>query len=125
MSRIIKELKETRCKMSRLLSNVEFVVVRGDTFNNLKTYITDSITNCLSVELRLRSSVSECCKKLEGFDTGKMEPVDYISSSDVKNKMVDISKGRFLVAQINLITGEIIQVVKTNDGEEKPVAEKS
>ena len=36
-----------------------------------------------------------------------MEPVDYISSSDVKNKFVDICKGKKIVATICLSTGKI------------------
>ena len=39
-----------------------------------------------------------------------MEPIDYISSSDVKNKFVDICLGKKVVATINLTTGEITSV---------------
>lgn len=47
---------------------------------------------------------------MDGFDASKMEPIDYISSSDVKNKFVDICLGKKVVASINLTTGEIISI---------------
>ena len=78
--------------------------------NELNILANSSINNCLYVEQYLRSSVSSACKCLDGFDASKMEPIDYISSSDVKNKFVDICLGKKVVATINLTTGEITSV---------------
>lgn len=61
-------------------------------------------------------SVSNACKCLDGFDASKMEPIDYISSSDVKNKFVDICLGKKVVASINLTTGEIISINTPKQG---------
>lgn len=49
-----------------------------------------SISNILFVEQYLRSSVSSICVHLDGFDPGRMDPIDYISSNDIKNGIVDI-----------------------------------
>lgn len=122
ISRIIKELKEGRCKLNNILIKNEYVIAKGETYNEFYKKINDSISNCLFVEQYLRLSVSNSCKILDGFDAGKMDPVDYISSSDVKNKVIDISRGRSLVAFIDLNTGKIIQVDKLDikeEGEQK------
>ena len=53
-----------------------------------------------------------------------MEPVDYISSSDVKNKFVDICKGKKIVATICLSTGKIT-MLEPEQNEKKLAEEKS
>ena len=67
--------------------------------------------------------VSNACKCLDGFNASIMEPVDYISSSDVKNKFVDICKGKKIVATICLSTGKITMLEPEQN--EKIAEEKS
>lgn len=107
LSRIIKDSREARAKLSSIQSQTEYFIVTGDESDLIKNKANDSIMNCLYVEQYLRSSVSNACKCLDGFDASRMEPIDYISSSDVKNKFVDICLGKKVVATINLTTGKI------------------
>ena len=109
LSRIIKDSREARAKLSSIQSQTEYFIVEGIRSTFIRDQANSSITN-LYVEQYLRSSVSNACKCLDGFDASKMEPIDYISSSDVKNKFVDICLGKKVVASINLTTGEIISI---------------
>lgn len=110
LSRIIKEMKEARCKLNAILSQSSYFIVEGDQSDIIRNHTKDSIANCLYTEKYLRLSVSNACKCLDGFNAGTMEPIDYISSSDVRNKFVDICKGKKIVATINLTTGKIAQL---------------
>jgi hypothetical protein len=64
---------------------------------------------------------------LDGFDPGCMDPIDYISSSDIKNGIVDLCRGKKVVANINLSSGDIFLVKPESEiaGEDKSSAEKS
>lgn len=110
LSRIIKDSREARAKLNSIQAQTEYFIVEGNQSTFIRDQANSSITNCLYVEQYLRSSVSNACKCLDGFDASKMEPIDYISSSDVKNKFVDICLGKKVVASINLTTGEIISI---------------
>lgn len=110
LSRIIKDSREARAKLNSIQAQTEYFIVESTQSTFIRDQANSSITNCLYVEQYLRSSVSNACKCLDGFDASKMEPIDYISSSDVKNKFVDICLGKKVVASINLTTGEIISV---------------
>lgn len=114
LSCVIKELKESRCKLNNVINKTNYLIVKGDIYNDFIDKLNNNINDCLYVEKYLRLSVSNICKMLDGFDASKMDPVDYISSSDVKNKMIDISRGRSLVAFIDLNTGKIIQAKEPN-----------
>jgi len=107
LSRIIKDSREARAKLSSIQSQTDYFIVTGNESDLIKNKANDSMMNCLYVEQYLRSSVSNACKCLDGFDASRMEPIDYISSSDVKNKFVDICLGKKVVATINLTTGKI------------------
>lgn len=107
LSRIIKDSREARAKLNAIQSQTDYFIVTGNGSDLIKNRVNDSMMNSLYVEQYLRSSVSEACKYLDGFDASKMEPIDYISSSDVKNKFVDICLGKKIVATINLTTGKI------------------
>lgn len=124
LSRIIKDSREARAKLSSIQSQTEYFIVTGDESDLIKNKANDSIMNCLYVEQYLRSSVSNACKCLDGFDASRMEPIDYISSSDVKNKFVDICLGKKVVATINLTTGKIESIntpeYKTKVEEKRP-----
>ena len=108
LSRIIKDMKEARCKLSSILSQSSYFIVEGDQSDIINNQTKDSIANCLYTEKYLRVSVSNACKCLEGFNASIMEPVDYISSSDIRDGIVDICRGKKIVANINLSSGEII-----------------
>lgn len=112
LSRIIKDSREARAKLSSIQSQTDYFIVTGNESDLIKNKANDSIMNCLYVEQYLRLSVSNACKYLDGFDASKMEPIDYISSSDVKNKFVDICLGKKVVATINLTTGKIESINK-------------
>lgn len=104
-----------------------YFIVEGDQSDIIRNQTKDSIANCLYTEKYLRLSVSNACKCLDGFNASIMEPVDYISSSDVKNKFVDICKGKSIVATINLTSGEItlLKPKHSNVAEEKSSVENS
>lgn len=110
LSRIIKDSKEARAKLTSIEAQTEYFIIDGKQSDFIKNQAKSSIINCLYTEQYLRSSVSNACKCLDGFDASRMEPIDYISSSDVKNKFVDICLGKKIVASINLTTGEITSV---------------
>lgn len=84
LSRIIKDSREARAKLNSIQAQTEYFIVEGNQSTFIRDQANSSITNCLYVEQYLRSSVSNACKCLDGFDASKMEPIDYISSSDVK-----------------------------------------
>lgn len=119
LSRILKELKETRCKLTSVNQQVSYFIIDGEFSDLLKNKTKDNISNCLYLEKYLRLSVSNACKCLDGFNPDKMEPIDYISSSDVKNKFVDICLGKKIVALINLTTG----IISSIEPEQKELAE--
>lgn len=124
LSRIIKDMKEARYKLSSILSQSSYFIVEGDQSDIINNQTKDSIANCLYTEKYLRLSVSNACKCLNGFNASIMEPVDYISSSDVKNKFVDICKGKKIVATICLSTGKIT-MLEPEQNEKKIAEEKS
>ena len=126
LSRTIKNLKESRMKMNAVQDQTEYFVCQGESLSMIHHMTNENISNCLYLEKYLRSSVSNSCKCLDGFIPGKMEPIDYISSSDVKNKFVDICLGKRVVATINLTTGTISPIEpEQNLAEEKRPSEKS
>lgn len=84
LSRIIKDSREARAKLNSIQAQTEYFIVEGNQSTFIRDQANSSINNCLYVEQYLRSSVSSACKCLDGFDASKMEPIDYISSSDVK-----------------------------------------
>lgn len=107
LSRIIQDLREARSKLSAVNAKTEYFIVDGDSSSLLKQQVNQSVSNCLFTEKYLRSSVSRACQCLDGFDNYKMDPIDYISSSDIKNKFADLCRGEVVVSTINLSTGEI------------------
>lgn len=110
LSGIIKSSREARTSLNSMLSQVSVLLISGNTYNSISRKIKEDITNCLYIEQCLRLSVSNACKCLDGFNEKIMEPIDYISSSDVKNKFVDLCLGKSIVATIDLTTGKIIKV---------------
>lgn len=127
LSRIIKDMKEARCKLSSIMAQSAYFIVDGDQSDIIRNQTKDSIANCLYTEKYLRLSVGNACKCLDGFNASIMEPIDYISSSDVRNKFVDICKGKKVVATINLTTGEVtvLEPEHENIGEDKRPVENS
>lgn len=111
LSKQIKLSKEARCILQQLRSNAKFFIVEGKESNRIDLSTVKSIDETLSVEMYLRSSVSNMCACLDGFSPTKMEPIDYISSSDIKNKYVDLCYGEKVVAAINLSTGKIEKII--------------
>lgn len=90
--------------------HTEYFVTGGNISTTLRKYTNTSIGNCLFTEQYLHLSVSNACKCLDGFDRLCMDPIDYISSNDMKNKFVDLCRGGNVVATINLTTGEITKL---------------
>lgn len=126
LSRVIRDLKESRMKMNLVQDQTEYFVCQGESLSAIRSITNTNISNCLYLEKHLRLSVSDSCKCLDGFIPGKMEPIDYISSSDVKNKFVDICLGKSVVATINLTTGVIIPIEPEQKlAEDKCPSEKS
>lgn len=107
LSRIILEIREARAKLSSVNSKATYFIVEGEYSNLLNQQTNRSIANCLYTEQYLRLSVSNACKCLDGYDGSYMDPIDYISSSDIKNKFADLCRGKRVVATINLTTGEV------------------
>lgn len=127
LSRIIRNSKDARRSLDSMIEQTDYFIVAGESSNMIHVQAKASISNILFVEQYLRSSVSEICSRLDGFDPGKMDPVDYISSNDIKNGIVDLCRGKKMVANINLLSGEVIlvQPESSNTGEDKSPAEKS
>lgn len=111
LSRIIKDFKEARAKLNSIKSQATYFIVEGEKSDLIRNKTGSSILDCLYTEQYLKTSISNACKCLDGFDAGTMEAVDYVSSSDVKNKFIDICKGKNVVATIDLSTG-VISLVK-------------
>lgn len=127
LSYVLKELKAARNSLNSVLARSSYFIVEGESSNLIKTKVTGNINDCLYLEQYLRLSVSKSCQCLDGFDKDRMDPIDYISSSDVKNTFIDVCLSKKVVATINLTTGEItnLQPENCNMVEEKDSAEKS
>lgn len=127
LSRIIRNSKDARRNLDLIVDQTGYFIVAGESSNMIQVQAKASISNILFVEQYLRSSVSSICVHLDGFDPGCMEPIDYISSSDIKNGIVDLCRDKKVVANINLSSGDIFLVKPESEiaGEDKSSAEKS
>ena len=127
LSRILRNCKDARRNLDLVIDQTSYFIVAGEVSNMIQVQAQASTSNVLFVEQYLRSSVSKICISLDGFDPGKMDPIDYISSSDIRDGIVDICRGKKIVANINLSSGEIIPLSPEleNAGEDKSSAEKS
>lgn len=127
LSRIIRNSKDARRNLDLIVDQTGYFIVAGESSNMIQVQAKASISNILFVEQYLRSSVSSICMHLDGFDPGCMDPIDYISSSDIKNGIVDLCRGKKVVANINLSSGDIFLVKPESKivGEDKSSAEKS
>lgn len=110
LSRIIRNSKDARRNLDLVVDQTGYFIVAGESSNMIQVQAKASISNILFVEQYLRSSVSSICVHLDGFDPGRMDPIDYISSNDIKNGIVDICRGKKVVANINLSSGDIFLV---------------
>lgn len=127
LSRILRNCKDARRNLDLVIDQTSYFIVAGEVSNMIQVQAQASTSNVLFVEQYLRSSVSRICISLDGFDPGKMDPIDYISSSDIRDGIVDICRGKKIVANINLSSGEIIPLSPEleSTGEDKSSAEKS
>lgn len=127
LSRILRNCKDARRSLDLVIDQTSYFIVAGESSNMIQVQAQASTSNILFVEQYLRSSVSKICTSLDGFDPGKMDPVDYISSNDIKDGIVDICRGKKIVANINLSSGEIILLSPELEsaGEDKSSAENS
>lgn len=127
LSRIIRNSKDARRNLDLVVDQTGYFIVAGESSNMIQVQAKASISNILFVEQYLRSSVSSICVHLDGFDPGRMDPIDYISSNDIKNGIVDICRGKKVVANINLSSGDIFLVKPGSEiiGEDKSSAENS
>lgn len=127
LSHILRNCKDARRNLDLVVDQTSYFIVAGEVSNMIQVQAQASTSNVLFVEQYLRSSVSKICVSLDGFDPGKMDPIDYISSSDIRDGIVDICRGKKIVANINLSSGEIIPLSPEleSTGEDKSSAEKS
>lgn len=127
LSRILRNCKDARRNLDLVVDQTSYFIVAGEVSNMIQVQAQASTSNVLFVEQYLRSSVSKICVSLDGFDPGKMDPIDYISSSDIRDGIVDICRDKKIVANINLSSGEIIPLSPEleSTGEDKSSAEKS
>ena len=127
LSRIIRNSKDARRNLDLVVDQTGYFIVAGESSNMIQVQAKASISNILFVEQYLRSSVSSICVHLDGFDPGRMDPIDYISSNDIKNGIVDICRGKKVVANINLFSGDIFLVKPESEitGEDKSSSENS
>lgn len=107
LSRIVKNIKEARANLSSASDYTRFFIIKGEVADNLSSKLTHTVHDCLYTEQHLRKAIGDSCAYLEGFDASKMDPVDYISTHDIKTKRIDICKNGKVVATINVDTGEI------------------
>ena len=127
LSRIIRNSKDARRNLDLVVDQTGYFIVAGESSNMIQVQAKASISNILFVEQYLRSSVSSICVHLDGFNPGRMDPIYYISSNDIKNGIVDICRGKKVVANINLSSGDIFLVKPESEiiGEDKSLAENS
>lgn len=107
LSRIIRNFKNARRELNQAIIQTEYFIIQGESSNSLEVKTKQSVENTLYLEQYLRSSVRYLCKCLDGFDPGKMDPIDYICSRDISDGIVDICRGEKVVANINLSSGKI------------------
>lgn len=105
MSRIICDLRCIRCNTHSVNVQSLYCIISGD--NLIEQGTRKIVESCLYMEQHLRSSVSELCKCLDGFKTSKFDIIDYISSSDIKSKSVDLCHKNKVIGRIDLTDGKI------------------
>ena len=110
LSTILADLMSAKCSINKVQEQAAYFIVQGESSNFLKVRLKAAEADCLCLAQYLRLSVSNCCSKLDGFDPSRMDPLGYISSSDIKNRCATICRGTKEVAIINLVTGEIQQI---------------
>ena len=126
LSRIIRNFKNARRELNQVITQTEYFIIQGESSATLEAKTKQSIDNTLYLEQYLRLSVGNICKRLDGFDPGKMDPVDYICSRDIRDGIVDICRGGKVVANINLLSGKVVSIKPEQiAGEDKSSAEKS
>lgn len=127
LSGLIKCYREARCKLNFAVAQTEYFIMHGEEHTFLQEKSKRGVNDCLYLEQYLRLSVSNMCKFLDGFNPSTMDPIDYVSSSDIKNKFIDICRGKKVIATISLKTGEITKITPENEieVEDKGSAEKS
>ena len=76
LSRIIRSCKDARRNLDSVIDQTNYFIVAGENSNLIQVQAKASISNTLFVEQYLRSSVSKICASLDGFDPGRMDPVD-------------------------------------------------
>ena len=125
LSAMVRDLKSARRILNPVLASTEYFIVNGETSDTIENKVKDSINNCLYVENYLLPAISAISVRLNGFDPSSMDPVSYISNGDIKDKSVDIMRGKRIVANICLKTGNITKIDPETLAEEKCPAEKS
>lgn len=110
LSTILADLRSAKRSINRVQEQAAYFIVQGESSNFLEVRLKAAEADCLCLGQYLRLSVSNCCSKLDGFDPSRMDPLGYISSSDIKNRCATICRGTKEVAIINLVTGEIQQI---------------
>lgn len=108
LSSIVRDIKEARLHMGSASFNTRLFVVNGEPSNMITTMLTRGEKDCMYLELLLRSKIQAACKYLKGFDETIMDPIDYISTHDIKNEAIDLCKNNKVVATIYMDTGKIV-----------------
>jgi hypothetical protein len=79
-------------------------------FPELSSPLRETIKELELKILMIKSKVKSRISELEDFDESKHRAIDYISTSDIHDGFVDISKENKYEYYLNLSTGEIIDV---------------
>lgn len=128
LSTILADLISAKRSINKVQEQAAYFIVQGESSNFLEVRLKAAEADCLCLAQYLRLSVSNCCSKLDGFDPSRMNPLEYISSNEIRNRCATICRGTKEIAIINLVTGEVQQIepdLQKNTAEEKSPAEKS
>ncbi len=114
-SNVILHLKNSRVELQKANSAMPIDIVGGRTNYENQAGINRRILEIQMLEQSMMHRNAKLFKTLSGFDSSIMDPISFISSYDIKQKVVDIVKNTKYVGYLDLNTGKI-QVI----GEDKP-----
>ena len=120
LSNQIRLSKEARCKLNVLNDNTKYIINKG-VHAESKVCLNNATLALLKLEVEMKNVVQCLCENLIGFDSNISEPINYISSSDITNKLVELCSNGFIVGYIDIDKMEVVYCKKGR--EEKPKGE--
>lgn len=106
-SNIILHLRNSRAELSKASSACRIYIEDGKPSREFNREINEQILSSTILEENLKQRIAKLSQQLKGFDKSVLDPITFISSYDMKHKVVDLVKGTTYVGYLDLNTCEI------------------